>query len=165
MNQTILIYIALGVGVIVLLWQVYLTIVLFRYQGQRKNLIAGVKGEGVEKYLEKQAKDIRKAQAGVGDLQDVGKRLSRVVSRSVTKVGVIRFNPFGDTGGNQSFAVAFLDSKNNGVVLSSLYGRDGTRIYCKEIRGGISEHPLSEEEQNCIMQAQQNSTNKEESNS
>jgi hypothetical protein len=62
------------------------------------------------------------------------------------KIGFRRFNPFHETGGNQSFILALLDSDNNGVILSSLHQRDVTRLYAKEIKNGNSEHKLSEEE-------------------
>ena len=43
--------------------------------------------------------------------------ISRV---SLQKIGIVRFNPFGDMGGNQSFAIAMLDGNNDGFVVSSL---------------------------------------------
>ena len=62
-------------------------------------------------------------------------------------------NPFEDTGGNQSFALAMLDADGNGWVLSSLHARSGTRVYAKAIRGGLAETTLSEEENAALMQA------------
>lgn len=79
-------------------------------------------------------------------LEDIGKI-------AVQKVGFLRFNPFAHTGGDQSFAVALLDRDGNGVVLSSLYTREGVRVYAKEIRSGASKHPLSDEERDVVRQA------------
>lgn len=71
--------------------------------------------------------------------------------RHVQKVSLKRFNPFGDTGGNQSFSVVFLDANNNGVVFSSLHGRSGTRIYAKPVKSGKPhDYELSEEETEVI---------------
>ena len=53
--------------------------------------------------------------------------------RAFQRVGLVRFNPFEDTGGNQSFALALLDAEGNGWVLSSLHARTGTRVYAKPI--------------------------------
>ncbi len=72
---------------------------------------------------------------------------------SVQKVGFLRFNPFQDTGGDQSFSVAFLDQKNDGVLISSLYMREGTRLYAKEITGGAARQPLSHEETKVLNDA------------
>lgn len=62
-----------------------------------------------------------------------------------------RFNPFGDTGGDQSFILALLDGKNDGVVITSLHSRENTRFYVKSVSGGVGiDHPLSVEEQKTI---------------
>jgi Protein of unknown function (DUF4446) len=66
--------------------------------------------------------------------------------RSVQRVGLVRFNPFEDTGGNQSFALALLDASNTGFILSSLHSRTGTRVYAKAITDGRSDGALSDEE-------------------
>ena len=67
-----------------------------------------------------------------------------------SKVGLIRFNPFPDTGGNQSFALALLDESDDGVVISSLHSRTGTRIYGKSVTGGKADTSLSTEEQEAV---------------
>ena len=64
----------------------------------------------------------------------------------VQKVGVVRFNAFEDTGSDLSYSVALLDENNDGVVLSSIFGRDENRCYAKPIKNGKSEYPLSKEE-------------------
>ena len=79
--------------------------------------------------------------------------LEALTQQSIQKVGVIRFNPFADTGGDQSFAVALLDAEGNGVVLSSLHGRADTRIFAKSVQAGRSKHALSDEEQDAIRKA------------
>jgi len=62
-----------------------------------------------------------------------------------------RFNPFGDTGGDQSFILAILDGNSDGVMITSLHSRENTRFYVKSIKGGVGiEHPLSAEEQKLI---------------
>ncbi|HUG47736.1 MAG TPA: DUF4446 family protein [Candidatus Limnocylindria bacterium] len=75
------------------------------------------------------------------------------IRRSVQRVGVVRYNPFQDTGGNQSFALAMLDNEANGVVLSSLHSRQVTRLYLKQIVAGRSETALSEEEAEALRRA------------
>jgi hypothetical protein len=73
--------------------------------------------------------------------------------QTFTKIGVIRFNPFKEIGGNQSFAVALLNEKKDGIIITSYYGRDLNRVYAKEVKNGASEHVLSEEERQAINQA------------
>jgi hypothetical protein len=72
---------------------------------------------------------------------------------ALQRVGLIRFNPFEDTGGNQSFALALLDGEGNGLVISSLHARTGTRVYGKAVSGGRSDAPLSDEEEQALRQA------------
>jgi uncharacterized protein DUF4446 len=73
--------------------------------------------------------------------------------RAVQHVGIVRFNPFEDTGGNQSFALALLDSQRDGFVVSSLHSRQNTRIYLKAITAGRSETALSDEESEALRKA------------
>ena len=72
---------------------------------------------------------------------------------SIQKVGIIRYSPFKEVGGNQSFSIALLDGKNTGVVITSLYNREGSRVYGKSIKSGQSEHLLSGEEKEAIEKA------------
>lgn len=79
--------------------------------------------------------------------------LETVAAMSVQKIGFVRFNPFQDTGGDNSFAIALLDYHNNGIVVSSLYTRDGVRVYAKHIERGQSRHQLSREEIHVLKEA------------
>ena len=75
------------------------------------------------------------------------------LARCLKKVGIVRYNAFDDVGGEQSFAVALLDSDANGVVISGLYGRQDSRVYAKAIFKGQGERPLSDEEQQALGKA------------
>ncbi len=79
--------------------------------------------------------------------------LEAISKTSVQKVGFLRFNPFQDTGGDNSFALALLDRENNGVILSSFYTREGVRIYAKQIENGASRAALSDEEKKVLDEA------------
>jgi len=70
----------------------------------------------------------------------------------------VRFNPFSQTGGNQSFSLALLDGNNNGLVISSLHSREGTRIYAKMVKEGEGKgkgkkSSFSNEEKEAILKA------------
>ena len=81
------------------------------------------------------------------------KNLENISKITIQKTAVVRFNPFNQMGGNQSFAIALLDAKNNGFVLSSLFVKDGNRVYAKFINNGKSDHSLSKEEIEAIEKA------------
>jgi hypothetical protein len=72
--------------------------------------------------------------------------IERDLLSAFSRIGLVRFNPFEDTGGNQSFALALLDGRGDGFVVSSLHARAGTRVYAKAIGNGSSEAALSDEE-------------------
>ncbi len=77
-------------------------------------------------------------------------RIENIAKLSLQKVGFVRFNPFENTGGDNSFVISLLDQNNDGVLLSSLYTREGVRIYAKSVERGKSRYPLSEEEANLL---------------
>ena len=70
--------------------------------------------------------------------------------RSLQHIGLVRFNPFDDTGSDQSFAIALLDDRSDGIVISSLHGRANTRVFAKPVANGGSPHNLSDEESEAI---------------
>lgn len=69
---------------------------------------------------------------------------------NIQNIGIVRFNPFKETGGSQSFAIALTDKNKTGVVISSLYARERINVFAKPITNGISEHTLTNEEQSAI---------------
>jgi hypothetical protein len=71
----------------------------------------------------------------------------------VQRVGIVRFNPFEETGGNQSFVLALLDGDSNGVLVTSLHARAGTRVYLRTVIGGRCDVALSAEETEALRQA------------
>ena len=75
------------------------------------------------------------------------------VRHMVQRVGIVRFNPFEETGGNQSFVVALLDGESNGLLLTSLHARAGTRVYLRTVIGGRCDVTLSAEENEALRQA------------
>lgn len=97
------------------------------------------------------AQALKALDSDIQELYSISNQIHALANRSLFKLGVIRFNPFKDIGGDQSFSVAFLDGKNSGVVLSSLHTREGTRVYAKPIAEGQAEkYPLTEEEKRAV---------------
>jgi hypothetical protein len=124
-----------------------------RVDGRLRGITRGEEGQSLEDvlgaHLEKVhglGREVERLTARTGALETAG-------LRAFQRVGLVRYNPFEETGGNQSFALALLDAEGNGWVLSSLHARQGTRVYAKSIRGGRSDAALSEEESAAIRQA------------
>jgi hypothetical protein len=101
------------------------------------------------------------------DLEKISKELENLKEESkfsIQKVGIVRFNPFKDVGGNQSFSIALLDGNDDGMVVTSLYTKEGNRVYGKPIKAGISEYLLSGEEKEVIKIAKENEKRKSKFN-
>jgi len=79
--------------------------------------------------------------------------LKEDTKRAITKIGITRFNPFKEIGGDQSFSIALLNDNNSGVVVTSYYGREMNRVYAKEIVSGKSETSLAKEESEAVTKA------------
>ena len=143
MSISILIYIVIGAIVIILLW-----IGLIEYR--LKKFFAGTKACNLEKVmvsLGDQITEINKFQNQTKDhLITIDSRLDK----SIRDIKVIRFNPFADNGGNQSFAISFLNDKGDGVIISSLYARDRMSVFAKPINKNKSEFELTQEEKEVL---------------
>lgn len=126
-----------------------------KYQKRQDALLTGEDGANLQEIVLKQKKTLA-SHAKI--LKELGKILEELVERNelnIQKIGLVRFNPFADTGGNMSFSLALLDGGSNGIVISSLYSREGTRIYTKPIKNSESSYHLTEEEKEAISQANQ----------
>ena len=99
------------------------------------------------------AADIRRIDSQLAQLGERQATIDAQAARAVQRVGLMRYNPFEDTGSNQSFALALLDGRSDGVVISSLHSRQQTRIFVKTITAGRSDTPLSDEETEALRRA------------
>jgi hypothetical protein len=118
----------------------------------RRVLPEGESG-GIDEVLDRQLKSVESLNERVDALNKLHHELEHLSQRTIQKVAVIRYNPFSDTGGDQSFAIALLDSLGNGVVVSSLHSRTDTRVFAKPVQSGRSKFQLSDEEQDAIRKA------------
>ncbi len=136
--------------VVELIWIIILQVGLSRLKKKKKPVIKG-DPEALEDILTKQGQAIKELDKDILELFNISNQINELAFRGLHKTGVVRFNPFKEVGGDQSFAIALLNGKNSGIVISSLFTREGTRIYSKSIIAGKSEkHPLTEEEEQAI---------------
>ena len=140
-------------AVVFLAWNLTLHWQIYRTRKKIKLMFKGTKVTDLEGVIFEQIRRLRQNEKSLKELDNFTRYLEKMALNSVQKVGVIRFNPFRDTGGDQSFCIAFLNAQNNGFTLSSLFTREGTRIYTKPIANGSSNYPLTEEEKEVIKKA------------
>lgn len=103
--------------------------------------------------LEGQARSIQRLEAAVRSLNGTDRRQEQLIEGAVRHVGLLRYDAFEDVGGRLSFSCALLDDHGSGVVVTSINGRQDTRVYAKPITEGKSRYNLSGEEEDAIRQA------------
>lgn len=116
-------------------------------------LTRGDDGRSLQAVLEAQLGRVDEIAGAVDRLAGRTRALEVSGRKAFQRIGLVRFNPFEDTGSNQSFALALLDGRGDGFVVSSLHARAGTRVYAKAITNGASEAALSDEETEALRQA------------
>ena len=132
-------------GAVIWLWRR-----LRQLEARYRRLMGDSDGGSLQEMLEDHVRRVRGTLDRVDALERLAHDLQRQLGYSVQWVGMVRFNPFRDTGGDQSFAIALADAHGDGLVLSSLHRRDMTRVYAKPLLGWKSTHPLTEEELEAI---------------
>jgi len=148
------IVVALAVAVLLFLLLAMLQARRIRRLGKRIDRITrGEDGRSLEAMLDAHMDKVLQVASEIDKLAAREASVEATGRRSFQRVGLVRFNPFEDTGGNQSFAIALLDGTGNGFVLTSLHARTGTRVYAKTLTAAKAEGALSDEESAAIRQA------------
>lgn len=115
--------------------------------------LGGSDSDSLERTLANHMKQVRAVDHRLNELSSEYERLTITNSHASQKISLVRFNPFGDTGGDQSSSLAVLDAHNSGYVLTTIHGREGTRVYIKPVDLAKSKYTLSAEEQQALAQA------------
>lgn len=131
------------------IWAIMLSFYLF---GLKKKVDLFFKGgeENIGELLSSQVKELDNQKEQTQKILEEVDRLKNLSRKSFQKSGLVRYNPFKNGGGDQSFSIALLDLENNGLVITSIYGREGNRTYAKPIEKSKSKYTLTEEEEKAI---------------
>jgi hypothetical protein len=157
LNRTLVDNLALVVGVLAV---VILGLAAFAFVQSRRlrrataayrTLVSDSQGGSLQQMLDAHLGKVVEVGAELERLSTLHEHLELRSRGSLQHVGLVRFNPFEDTGSDQSFAIALLDDRRDGIVLSSLHGRGQTRVFAKPVEGGESKHTLSDEEAKAIQ--------------
>jgi hypothetical protein len=135
-------------------WLVFLSVIFYNLFSHYQKLTKGVTKKDLKSLLDELLKNFEKQAVKSEDLAKEIQKLQKENLYNIQKIGLVRFNPFEETGGNQSFSLAFLDGEESGLVLTSLHSREMTRIYSKPVKKGKAESfELSSEEKQAIKVA------------
>ena len=143
--------IILSVVIIVftVLW-IWLFLKFKKFENRNKEIFGRKDNENLEQAVGEIVKRSRRNENDIKELYDIGDKLNEIQVNAIQKVRISRYNPFGDSGGDQSFSLAILDARNNGVLVTSLYSRESSKVFCKPIKDGVSKYALTEEEQRVL---------------
>ena len=142
-------------ALILLLWIVYLQIQLSETKKRLDSFCVGKSGKNLEELIVCCGKGIESLEEKNRELLKKTIENNSIALNGIQHVGVVRFNPFKDMGGDQSFSIALLNAHKDGLVISSLFTESGVRIYAKSIKNGESKYQLSEEEKQAIAEVAQ----------
>ena len=118
-----------------------------------RKMMNGVDGDNLERLLMGHIDEVRHVVEENQRLDTENRRMDELLNMAVTRVGMVRFRAFEDMGSDLSYAVALLDAHNNGVILSSIFGREDSRSYAKPIEDGKSSYPMTQEEEQALKEA------------
>ena len=158
MLMTNLSYIVGGLGVLVIIMYVIIINLYMNLSYLKKRyrkMMAGADGANLERMLIGHIDETKAVVEENARIKEENKRIAGLLQKALTRVGVVRFRAFEDMGSDLSYAVALLDAENNGVILSSIFGREDSRSYVKPIEAGTSTYTLTEEEEEALHKAMQ----------
>lgn len=138
--------IGIAVALVLAVW-------IFLIELRLKKFFNGKKASDLEGVLHNLTDELKKLNISKEETAKYLETVERRLKQSIQHVGVVRFNPFGDAGSNQSFAIALLNEKGDGVIISSFYSRENVRVYSKPVKNWESEYTLTEEEKKAIDDA------------
>lgn len=142
------------ISILLIFWNLALTVLFFQFYLYYSRITKDGKKESLVKLLDSLSLEQGNVKKALDQLHEKCVTLEKEGRFHIQKVGLLRFNPFKDTGGDQSFTLALVDAQDTGVIISSLHTRTGTRWYAKHVlRGKGAEHELSKEEEEALRSA------------
>ncbi len=142
------------VNIVLIVWLVFLSVLVLKMKRQYDRLLATTHKDTLSDMMSSLLDNQKETAHLEEDIKKKIGHIEKLQEYELQKIGILRFNPFSDTGGSQSFSLAILDAQDNGIVMTSLYARTGNRWYIKQVAGGKGvEIDLSQEEKTAIKNA------------
>jgi Protein of unknown function (DUF4446) len=138
---------------LVALWVLFVQMKVRRIGTDIDKVFQGASGENTSKMLVDYLTTVRSTAGTVSQVKAEHDQIAQLVPSMIRHIGLVRFSPFHDTGGDQSFTLALLNGKGDGVVLTALHSRTDSRLYAKPIEAGGSAYALTPEERGAMDQA------------
>ncbi|BCJ87485.1 DUF4446 family protein [Effusibacillus dendaii] len=155
-NLETIVLVLVGLLVLALFFFIINTVRLNQLHKRYRQLMRGVDKSNLEELIFKQMEKLKELQTKVETVQGEHSQVQKDIEKSLGPVGIVRYNAFNDVGSDLSFSIALLNREKNGFVLTSLFGREDSRIFAKPIENGDSSYKMTDEEKEAVQRAVQN---------
>lgn len=136
------------------LWLGVLSFLLWKETVFLESLFPKSGSRDIRRKFEEVLQEISDFRQDLEKLKDKVSEIEKLGLKYIQRVELLRYNPYDDTGGDQSFSLALLDDKGDGFVVTSLHARSGTRVFAKPVcQGQANKYRLSEEERQVVERA------------
>lgn len=149
-------YLFIAMLVLILILLIMLVIALIKISNLTKRydrLMRGANAKSMEKQILGLFDDIEYLKEVSGDNRKEIKHIYKRLETTFQKIGLVKYDAFQQMGGRLSYALALLDENNNGFLINSVHGTDGSYSYTKEIKNGQCEISLGQEEEKALVMA------------
>ncbi|WP_125154220.1 DUF4446 family protein [Clostridium rectalis] len=146
------------IGLIVIIILLFILVIaqskaISRLESKYKKFMRGVDNKNIEELINNYLDRVDRATKETGEMRDLYKMLDSKLQSCIQKVSIMRYRAFEDVGSDLSYSIALLNDKNNGIILTGIYGRNESTTYAKPIDKGISRYDLSDEEKHVLDEA------------
>lgn len=150
------IYITLALCALLVVFAIIIIVLLSnvnKLEKKYRKLMRGTNNKNLEELLLKYLDTIDDVKDNNEEIKDLCNNTKMLIEHCIQKVAIVRYKAFEDVGSDLSYSIALLDGNNDGIVLTSIYGRNESTTYAKPIDKGISRYDLSEEEESVLHEA------------
>ena len=149
-------YIIIGLSVIVILLFIIVLVqgkAINNIESRYKKMMRGTSTQNLEELIINNLDSINESEEKSKECLKEIEELKKKTKSCVQKIAITRYKAFEDIGSDLSFSIAMLDENNDGLILTSIFGRNESTTYAKPVDKGISRYDLSEEELDVLNEA------------
>ena len=151
--ETFIVIILVILVLVLLFFEILNKVEIDRLQKRYRKLMKGSSGKNIEEMLIDYNERVEKTTDNLKEIQNLCNTVETQIQGCVQKCAMVRYRAFEDVGSDLSYSIALLNNKNNGFILTGIYGRNESTTFAKPIENGISKYDLSDEEKSVLKEA------------
>jgi hypothetical protein len=142
-----------GISLLALILGIITLVKIKKIEKKQEKMFSGKKVKNLENLIMELVEKTDNLDKDIENLFSASNQINKLSLKGISKIGMVRFNPFGEKGHKSCFALALLNGKKKGMVCSTLSTESGTKIFIKKVANGKSDIQLTEEEKNALRMA------------